>query len=148
MFYKYYHQFYLSSTLYSHILKNEKIATVAIGQKEISSFQHQVDKYTKASHFNLSKSASEIEIAGLTERLKAFDKIIISIHDMSQYSSKQFGLNESVISMASKISALKPSCTILFGSPYALQYFEDQIQSPSRWLLKKQQIEINQFLLM
>ena len=67
MFYKYYHQFYLSSTLYSHILKNEKIATV----NQINIFFKNRFKKLKIKTIKISEPLYFITLKFKTENSKA-----------------------------------------------------------------------------
>jgi len=99
-----------------------KIASLSIGVDETSPFQKMLSNYTQVDHFNISKTPSEEEITRLFNQLKSYNLIISSIHGMSLYPSKRFGITDQQIRITEKLSGLR-SVFAFFGNPYALQYF-------------------------
>ena len=61
-------------------LDTTDIASVVIGEKSPNAFQKGLSRYTKVSHFGISKKASSENINALLKKLKNFDKVIVSIH--------------------------------------------------------------------
>lgn len=105
---------------------NQNIATLSIGATKKTSFQEQIDLYAKTSHFNIGKEISTDELEALKTKLESFDNVILSVHDMSSYASKNFGLTNSMLNAIESISSTKETCLIVFGSPYSLASFNNQ----------------------
>ncbi len=99
-----------------------KIASLAIGSEEITSFQKMLSNYAEVDHFNISKTPSEQEITQLLNQLKPYKLIITSIHGMSLYPSRRFGISEQQISLTERLND-KQTIFAFFGNPYALPYF-------------------------
>lgn len=99
-----------------------KIASLAIGSDQGSSFQGMLGNYTNVDHFNVSKTPSEEEIKNLLNQLNPYNLLIIGIHGMGLYPSKRFGISDQQISIIEK---LKDRNTVIcfFGNPYAISYF-------------------------
>src|SRR5690606_30349630 len=65
------------------------------------------------------------DAAALEASIEKAETVVISLHDMSKYSSRNFGLTTSSIDFIKRIAAQKKVILVVFGSPYALKYFED-----------------------
>jgi beta-glucosidase-like glycosyl hydrolase/CubicO group peptidase (beta-lactamase class C family) len=102
---------------------NKRYAVVSIGVSEKTVFQKQFDKYGQFDHFQIPKNLSSTALTSWKDQLSKYDELIISVHDMSQYASKNFGLTASVIGLVNQLSKSNKSLVCLFGSPYGLSYF-------------------------
>ena len=101
-----------------------KIASLAIGSEQIVSFQKMLSNYTQVDHFNVSKTTTEEEITKLTNQLKSYNLIITSLHGMSLYPSKRFGITDQQINLTKSLDS-KKTVFAFFGNPYALSYFPE-----------------------
>ena len=101
-------------------------ATLAIGAKSKTDFQKRLDAYTKINHFQSNKDISTYGMTGTIDKLKKYDRVIISLHDMSKYERKQFGVTQKTRELIDKLAKETEVVLILFGSPYALTYFQNQ----------------------
>lgn len=106
-------------------LTSKTYATIAIGTKTISPFQKRVETYVTARHFNLDHNSSFDQKKKVKTDIKPYDRIIISIEDMSKYTHKNFGLSKSTISFVHDIAKIQEVILVVFGSPYSLKYFQD-----------------------
>ncbi len=61
-------------------LDTTNIASVVIGKNSPNAFQKGLSRYAKVKHFGISKKASRENIASLINKLKGFDKVIVSVH--------------------------------------------------------------------
>jgi CubicO group peptidase (beta-lactamase class C family) len=103
-----------------------KVATVGIGYNGISPFQKRISDYYPAKHFAIKKEISIEQRKKVLKGLEGLDQVIVGIHDMSKYKSKDFGITETTRGFLEELKAQNPNTTIvLFGSPYALKYFQD-----------------------
>ena len=75
-------------------LEKEKIASVMIGDDQVSDFQKMLGKYTQVDHFVLSKNASEKDWVNLRQKLNNYTQIIAGINGIHKYSSQKYGTSE------------------------------------------------------
>lgn len=61
-------------------LDTTKIASVVIGGKSNNKFQQGLSRYTNVNHFVISKKASQEKLNSLLDKLKKYNKVIVSIH--------------------------------------------------------------------
>ncbi len=106
-------------------IANKNYASIAIGSKGKTTFQKRLDSYVDCKHHNLGKSFSQSEKESIFKSVSGSDVIFISLHDMSKYSSKNFGLSQEAINLVNDIAYSKNVILTVFGSPYALKYFDD-----------------------
>lgn len=106
-------------------LKSKSYATIAIGSNTISPFQKRVETYVAARHFNLSHKSTGDQKAKVKKAVKSYDRIIVSLQDMSKYAHKNFGLNKATIAFIKDLASTKEVILVVFGSPYSLKYFEN-----------------------
>lgn len=98
-------------------------AIISIGSKQQPTFQKQINKYAAFDQFQIPKELSREAINSWLKKLEAYDELIISVHDMSQYASRNFGLTASTIGLIKQLSTRQQTLVCLFGSPYALSFF-------------------------
>lgn len=99
---------------------NIEIASLAIGSASLTPFQDRLDSYTKIEHFN---SGSEVP-ANLLNKLKDKDVVIVSLHDMSAFASRGYGITQSAKDLIGNLSKETKVVLVVFGTPYSLQYFD------------------------
>lgn len=104
---------------------NKIIMTLAIGATEETPFQSRVNSYSNARHFFTSKKITNQKAKLLDQNLADASHVMVSFHDMSKYASKNFGIDQSSVQYIRNLAKKKNVIIILFGSPYALKYFED-----------------------
>jgi len=98
-----------------------KIATVNIGYSKASVFTETVEKYANATHFYVSKNASEEELTSLKTKLKNYNTILVALADMNQRPNSNFGVNSAVANFISEISQQHNTVLSVFGNPYSLK---------------------------
>ena len=101
------------------------ISTLAVGEDSINDLQSVMTKYISCNHYQISKTPTPKQIQELLLELQRSDLVIISLHDLSKYASKGFGITPETKSL---INALKGKTNIIltiFGSPYSLKYFDN-----------------------
>lgn len=101
-----------------------KLASLAIGAAGITPFQKRLQSYGKMRLLQAGSSISGSKQASLLQELKAYDKVIISLHDMSQRASKDFGLSSSAIKFIHNLSKQTEVVLTIFGNPYSLEHFD------------------------
>lgn len=101
---------------------NKRIATLAIGPKTLSPFQNRVSDYSPATHFNLKKTFSESEKQNILKKLSLFDLVLVNLHDLSIYASKEYGINSELLNLLFAIKAQNKLILTVHGTPYCLKF--------------------------
>lgn len=102
-----------------------KLATVSIGRGAKTTFQRELDFYMKMKHYSVGRDVSSSRSASLVRSLKNQDAVIVSVHRMSKYASKGFGVKASAKRFIEELSKHTQVIVVVFGSPYALKYFDN-----------------------
>lgn len=106
-------------------LDNLKFSSISIGASQITDFQKHISNFVKTKHEVLPKVSTAAQKGILAHRVKEADYVIVGIHDMSKYASKNFGIDQRNIDFLKGLALDKKVIIVLFGSPYALKYFDD-----------------------
>jgi beta-N-acetylhexosaminidase len=106
-------------------IDSTRIASVAIGAQETTPFQEMLSNYAGVKHFQIKKDASGRDFDKLEVVLKNYDVVIVSIQNMSRYPANGFGLTDNTKSFVSKLTPRPGVVVTVFGSPYALKFFEN-----------------------
>lgn len=102
-----------------------KTATLSIGSVSRTTFQNRLDKYITAEHFNVSHSLKETDQKSLLRDLKRYDRVIISLHYLTNKVAGNFGLTNAALSLIQNINRQQEVILVIFGSPYSLKFFEN-----------------------
>ena len=105
-------------------LDSMTIASLAIGSTTKTTFQKRLDSYIAMEHFNEAKKISSERQQRLINKLKNKDVVIVSLHDMSSYASRNFGLTESLKNTIAALEKETKVVLVVFGNPYSLKYFD------------------------
>ncbi len=106
-------------------LKKYGYASIALGDDEPDAFQKRLESYVDIDHHNISKNGASTEYQNALEKLSEYDRVIVSSHDMSWYSRNNYGLNEQQIKFINDLSGRTEVIFVMFGTPYALKWFEN-----------------------
>ncbi len=107
-------------------LHQDTFASVSIGASKQTKFQESLSLYGRIDHYQISKTADAAGYQTLKSKLGNYSKVIVSFHDMSQYASKNYGINQSSLNFLKQLSATTQVVVVVFGNPYSLKYFEGQ----------------------
>jgi CubicO group peptidase (beta-lactamase class C family) len=99
-----------------------RIATVALGEKEDTVFQHTLFNYAPVDHFYL-KGDSLDPVDSIFNSLKKYNLIIISIHANLANTTAPYGIVPGITELADSLFLLPNVVLDLFASPYALSNF-------------------------
>jgi len=111
-------------------IDQQKFASLSIGSTNRTKFQQTLNLYNKITHHNVGKEISNSKSKQLITQLKKYDVVMVSLHDMSQYASKGFGLSSSTKKFIDALRKETKVVLTVFGNPYSLKYF-DQVD----WVL-------------
>lgn len=101
-----------------------QLATLSIGSGSKETFQEYVSKYMKCDHFVISKNADANNFKLTSDKLKNYDVVLVSIHDMMRSASKDFGVTQNTIDFINTLSLETKVVVTVFGSPYAIGKFD------------------------
>lgn len=99
--------------------------SVSLGASAKTSFQSMLDKYAPFSHFQAPINLPADRRTRLINSLKNKDVVVISLHDMSSYARKDFGISASQRQFIDDLRRETTVVLTIFGSPYSLKYFDD-----------------------
>ncbi len=100
---------------------NLDIASLAIGAGSNNVFQKTLSRYKNIETFI---SGKDISASQWVLKLKGKDAVIVSLHGMSQFASKNYGLTESTKNFIEALSRETRVVLVLFGNPYSAKFFE------------------------
>ena len=106
-------------------LEGLDLASVAIGEKPGNTFQQTLNFYQKTATHTTGKEITSAQQSRLLKKLRDKDVVIVSLHDMSQFARWNFGINQSAKNFIKKLNERTKVVLVLFGNPYALQYFDE-----------------------
>jgi beta-glucosidase-like glycosyl hydrolase len=119
-----------------------RFASIAIGTDGITPFQEMLSRYISVEHYQIRKDAPDNDYGQLLEQVKNCNVVFVALQGMSRQASAGFGVTENSKEFIQKLQARCKVVLTVFGSPYALRYFEN-----SSWLLEAyQDDEMNQQL--
>lgn len=101
------------------------MATLAIGSSTKTKFQERLDSYFQGDAYVVSHSMKEVDEKSLLRDLKKYDRVIISIHQMTNKVANNFGLTSQELALIQNINRQQEVILVIFGSPYSLKYFEN-----------------------
>ncbi|MCB0515334.1 MAG: glycoside hydrolase family 3 N-terminal domain-containing protein [Chitinophagales bacterium] len=109
-------------------LQFNTFAAITIGASGVNTFQNTLSKYTKVAHYNLPANPTNVQINEMLANLKKYSVVIVSLHDMSRFADKNYGISDAVIDFLQKVQNQNQNqtVTVVFGSPYSLKYFDMQ----------------------
>jgi beta-N-acetylhexosaminidase len=102
-------------------INDTQYATLSIGKSEYTPFQERISDYLSAKNFKAHKDMNSTRRSRLLKELKNYDRVIVSIHDMSKLRSNGYGVSDSTLQFLNILYKQNKVTTVLFGSPYALE---------------------------
>lgn len=100
------------------------VASLSIGATAQTPFQDRLSDYKKMVHLQTAKDISAGEEERLLRILGRRDVVIVGLHDMSQYASREFGITTSTLAFLRKLNQETTVVLSVFGNPYSLRYFD------------------------
>ncbi len=104
-------------------MNDRRFASLSLGGEKDNVFQNRLQSYSTVDAFHLGKTISAEEKRKTLASLEDYDVVFVSIHDMSRFESKKFGLTQDQLHLIYDLNARTNIVLTLFGSPYALRYF-------------------------
>ena len=102
-----------------------KMASLSIGAQQENTFQERLNSLGIEKNLHLEKNFTADAKSKVLGQLRAYDHLIVSIHDMSIYKSRDYGISKSTFELLYRLNNEKKVTLVVFGTPYALEYFKD-----------------------
>jgi len=112
------------------LLDTLNFASVSIGSRVVTDFQRSLGNYAPFTHYPISKQANKSKLETLIKELKEHKVVVVGIHNMSRFSSRNYGINKNILWFLEEIAKNSKVIITVFGNPYSLRYFND-----AKWLL-------------
>jgi beta-glucosidase-like glycosyl hydrolase/CubicO group peptidase (beta-lactamase class C family) len=96
------------------------IASLVFADEAENAFQKTLSKYAPIDHFQLKRGEEQQTRFNLLSQLKTYDKVILSIHDMSSRRSKNYGVTQDLLDVIAELSFSTELVINVFGNPYSL----------------------------
>ncbi len=106
-------------------LSNYKLAALSIGAGSDNLFLEKISKYASCDIYHIDKNAGQGQFDRLLKQLSHYDRVIVGLHDMSRYYSKQYGINQTERFFLKQLNNQNRLILTVFGNPYSLKYFPD-----------------------
>ncbi len=100
-------------------------ASISIGRGYKTTFQKQLGKLSKMSHYYTNNDISSSQRNSLVRKLKNKEAVIISFQDLNKSVKSRFGVRSSALSLVKELAKHTKVIVVNFGSPYALKYFDN-----------------------
>ncbi len=107
------------------IQSTESLATLSIGSSRQTAFQKTIAQYTDIEQFQVGREISSSKKNSLIQKLKTKKTVIVSLHDVSSFASKDFGFTKSLKSFIKELNRQTKVILVIFGTPYSLKHFDD-----------------------
>ncbi|MDA3779947.1 MAG: beta-N-acetylhexosaminidase, partial [Bacteroidales bacterium] len=97
-----------------------KIASLALGEKEINKFQNILRNYLSVDNY-----VAEGNTDFLLKKLSQYNLVILGIHNTNNSPYRNFGVKHQYIDFINKLSQKTKVIVDVFANPYSLQLFND-----------------------
>lgn len=106
-------------------IESIKFSSISIGASRETAFQKHISNFVQCEHNLLARPSTAAKKGIVGNAVRESDYVIVGIHDMSKYASKDFGIDQRNIDFLKALEKDKKLIIVIFGSPYALKYFDD-----------------------
>lgn len=102
-----------------------RFASVSIGAFKETPFQTVLSRYTSVKKFSIDKQASKEDFVQLVEKLKPYNTVFISLHNLSRSVEADYGITDNAKLFVDEIQKNKTTVLTVFGTPYAVKFFDN-----------------------
>ena len=99
-------------------------ASVAISARNSDAFQPMLSRYAAFRHFTVNyKPGKDEELASILEEASKFETVVVSVHDVNGFESKNYGITKATQNFIQNLQAKTKVVVCIFGSPYGVKLF-------------------------
>jgi beta-glucosidase-like glycosyl hydrolase/CubicO group peptidase (beta-lactamase class C family) len=103
---------------------NKKFALLEIGDNKYNEMLPMLNNYAIVDYYHIDKDAPADVRASMLATLNKYDRVIVSMHEMSRKITINYGIYDNSIKLVYDLNTTVPTSVCLFGSPYAARKFE------------------------
>ncbi len=100
-------------------------ASVSIGRGYRTTFQKQLNFFSKMSHYYTNNNISSSQQRSIIKKVKNKEAVIVSFQDLSKSGKNNYGITKSARNFIENLAKETKVIVVDFGSPYSLKYFDD-----------------------
>lgn len=104
---------------------HKKLISIALGTNGATSFQKTLAKFTSADYYQSAGAGTTASLINRLKKEKPEAVYVISLHKMGRFAGSQFDLDPAEIQLINQLAEDHTVVLVLFGSPYALTYFDN-----------------------
>lgn len=105
-------------------LGKKSFAAVALNAQGDQRFHRELSQIAEVNAHSLDVFASPASYENVRKSIADEDMVVISVHDMSWWASKDYGVGMTARNFIRQMSKEKDVILVLFGSPYAAKFFD------------------------
>ncbi|MBC7425555.1 MAG: hypothetical protein H7321_03375, partial [Bacteroidia bacterium] len=99
----------------------EKIACLTIGNQSSYVFNEKLGSFANSAHYSILKGSDDAKYSQIKAKLKAYQTIVISIHDSKIWNNKTFGFSKQDIDLINSLNSTHKVILVAFCNPYILK---------------------------
>jgi CubicO group peptidase (beta-lactamase class C family) len=109
-----------------HLVDTIQFASLTVNSKNNLHGKNKIDRYADFQHYFLQKDKfSQDDYNQLFEKLRQYEVVLVSLHNLNNNSRKFYGLDPDVIQFINKLNRTTNVVVVVYGNPYSLRYFEN-----------------------
>lgn len=124
---------------------NQNIACLSIGCDTIITFQKRISDYSLVAHFNIRKTESASTLQQLKNKLKKFNLVIVSFHNLHDSPRKAYGITAQMDELYKFAADSLPSIIVIFGTTNSLNIFNGATEAKTLLISSADSIENQDF---
>ncbi|MDX1477995.1 MAG: glycoside hydrolase family 3 N-terminal domain-containing protein [Saprospiraceae bacterium] len=102
-----------------------EVASLFIGRSGKTRFQERLDAYAGMKHVAVTQDQLLQRGSSLFPALALKERVIVGLAGMNKYAGRDFGLDPRTLEFLNRLNEKTEVILVIFGSPYALTFFED-----------------------
>lgn len=101
---------------------SRRVALISLGTSRDNEFTRKLRLDYDADVFHVDYRQAPARVSSILELIRQrYDAVVVSIHGLTRFPGKQFGMSDAALQLWRDAIALKPHAVVLFGNPYAAQ---------------------------
>ena len=101
---------------------SRRVALISLGTSRDNEFTRKLRLDYDADVFHVDYRQTPDRVSSVLALIRQrYDVVVVSIHGLTRFPGKQFGMSDAAVQLWRDAIALKPHAVVLFGNPYAAQ---------------------------
>lgn len=104
---------------------SQQFSVIELGRTAPGLFADRCLSYAPLAEVDAVPQVSESQIPGLVQRYQKSKVCIVGLHGIKDSPGRSYGISEQEIKFIHELAKSRPVILVLFGSPYAVKFFEN-----------------------